>query len=207
MDLASLKLGSQVDALKRFILPGCKTVLDVGCGKNSNLIQIEKYLNHCVGVDIFGPDLALAKKNKTYSRYVNADIRHLNRLFKEKTFDCVMAMDVIEHLTKPEAKKLMYNMEKIAKKLVLISTPNGFVHQGMVGGNKFQIHKCGFTSRELRDLGFSVIGTDGPKFLRGSEAIIKYQPRFLFAIIANLLTPLFKFKSEWSYSLIAFKYL
>jgi len=46
---------------------------------------------------------------------------------ESKSFDIVIAMDLIEHLPKSDGYKLLYEMERIARKACMIMTPNGFV--------------------------------------------------------------------------------
>jgi len=52
------------------------------------------------------------------------DVRKLP--FKQKSFDTVLCMEVIEHLEKEEAIRLIEDMEKIARKKIIITTPVGF---------------------------------------------------------------------------------
>ena len=54
------------------------------------------------------------------------DIRNLTDYFKRGQFDACIAIDVIEHLPKEEGLKLMEDMESIAKRKIIIFTPNGF---------------------------------------------------------------------------------
>ena len=205
MFLSFLKPNHQVSELKKYLLPDCKRVLDVGFGKNSTLRFLIHRFNQTVGVDLFDKDLTVAKKLKTHSKLINLDVRNVNKIFPPKSFDGVIAMDVVEHLTKNDAHKLIRKMEIIAKKIVIIGTPNSFVPQKAVGGNIYQIHKCGFTTKEFKGLGYNVKGMDGPKILRGEGAEIRFQPKALFAIISNLLDPLLRNFPELNYSLFAYK--
>lgn len=205
MKLAVFKPKYQAMELKRVIVPSCKSVLDVGCGKSSNLRHLSAFLTRTVGVDLFKSDLKAAKATGIHSEYINSDINKIDRLFRSKSFDCVMAMDVVEHLEKKRAVALIIKMEKLAKKFVIIGTPNGFVSQGPLDGNVYQIHKCGFTPSELTILGFTVMGMDGPKFLRTYAAQIRFKPRIIFSVISNLIDPLLRRYPNSSFSLFAYK--
>jgi SAM-dependent methyltransferase len=202
------KYNFQANELKKLITPTCKSVLDVGCGKNSNLRFVPKTnINLSVGVDLFKKDLKTAQKSRIHDKYINANILEIDKHISPKSFDCVMAMDVVEHLEKDKAIKLIKMMEKIAAKLVIISTPNGYLPQGIVGGNIYQVHKCGFTPDDLTGMGYSLKGMDGPKFLRHEEAEIRFRPKILFAVISNILDPFFRYFPKASFSLLAYKYI
>ena len=90
-------------------------------------------------------------------------------------------------------------MDEIARKKIVISTPNGFLAQKEVNHNILQTHKSGWTVDELRDLGYKAKGMAGWKFSRrknickelGTEldviySTIKFKPRFLWLIISEL---------------------
>jgi hypothetical protein len=85
----------------------------------------------------------------------------LDKTFSPKSFDCVLALDLIEHLEKEEGFQLISMMEKIATKRVIIFTPNGLLPQQEFGGNRLQIHKSGWSVEEMREKGFRVIGILG----------------------------------------------
>lgn len=106
--------------------------------------------------------------------------------FRSKSCDAVLALDVLEHLTKKDGLKLVKSMEKIAGKTVVIFTPNGFIHQFEHNGNVFQVHQSGWTVKEFKDMGYEVKGINGLKFLRKEEAHIRFRPRKLFGIIADV---------------------
>jgi len=74
----------------------------------------------------------------------------IGRNFKENSFDCVLASDVIEHFSKEEGYKLIEMMEKIARRKVIIYTPNGFLKQGEYDNNPWQVHKSGWNVKEMK---------------------------------------------------------
>jgi SAM-dependent methyltransferase len=66
-------------------------ILDAGCGKGS-----KEYLDFSVGIDISKKNVRLAKKKKSGADFVVADIEHLP--FRNRIFNCVVSIDVLEHL-------------------------------------------------------------------------------------------------------------
>jgi SAM-dependent methyltransferase len=160
-------------------LTGCSEVLDVGCGKSSPLRFVRQ--GRLVGMDGFVPALDEAKKIGTHDDYVTGDVRHLGALFPKKAFDACVALDVIEHLPKDDGWRLLDAMENLARRAVVIFTPNGFVPQKSKDGD-LQEHLSGWSVQDFSQRGYQVLGMCGPKALRGEYHIIKYQPRFLWAL-------------------------
>ncbi len=76
-------------------------------------------------------------------------------------------------------------MEKIAKKKIIIFTPNGFLPQGKYDDNPWQIHRSGWTSKEMENKGYKVIGINGWKPLRGEYANLLFKPKVLWRIISD----------------------
>ena len=193
--------------IKKLIVPGCQTLLDVGCGENSVVQFFNNNLEKSVGVDLFEKSIKKAKHRGIHNLYIKGNVLDINKFFKPGSFDCVISIDVIEHLEKNQALELIKKMERIAKKSVVIQTTNGYLKQGPEGGNEYQIHKCGFTASEFRKLGYKVVGMDGPRFLRGECAKIIFKPKILFSIMANLLDLVYRFFPEASFNLLAYKWI
>jgi hypothetical protein len=156
-------------------------------------------------VDIFKPSIEKIKKVKTHDDYKICDVLHIDRLFKENSFDAVIALDLIEHLKKEDGKKLLQKMEKIARKKVVIMTPNGYYNQEPYENNPHQVHKSGWKAKDFRKRGYKVYGLRGFKFIRGECAAIRFKPWLVWGFIASLSQyPLFYFP-KLSYQLWAIK--
>lgn len=146
-----------------------KTFLDLACGMGLPMKLINlRYKFDSTGVDIFEPYLKELKKQGVHNRYIKADIRKID--FKPKSFDIVMASQVVEHMKKSEALTLIKKMEKIAKKQVIIATPVGESEYETDDGNIYQRHKCFFYPEEFEKMGYKVIKLGG-KFLFDKNGI------------------------------------
>lgn len=187
-------------------LRGCTSVLDVGCGAYSTLAYIPKTFKS-VGIDIYKPAIANSKKHEIHDSYVIGDAAHLERYFKPKSFDAVVALDIVEHVPKRAAYAMISQMEKIARKKVIILTPNGFRHQHAFEGNPYQTHKSGWTTDEFVKLGYSVSGLRGLKYLRKELARIRFRPWIVWAPITFVSEPIFRLFPEASFHLFAVKTL
>jgi len=127
-------------------------VLDVGCGNKilTRFIKCKKL----VGIDIHEDYLTKFD--------VHGDIRNLSKLFKEKSFDCLFCTDVIEHLTNTEGIQLMKDMERIARKKVIIFTPTTWNNNEDASknpahwsfGNPYQNHKSLWSENDFTSQGY-----------------------------------------------------
>jgi SAM-dependent methyltransferase len=186
-------------------LKDCASILDLGCGPHSPLGRIKNKLKpnlYSVGVDDFDPYLDGNKKNKIHSKYIKSNIFNIS--FPEKSFDCAILLDVIEHFEKDDFLKFISKLEKITKKIIIF-TPNGFIKQDKYDGNDYQIHKSGWTVEDMTELGFKSLGVCGLKSLRGELAVTKIRPIFLGNMISNITEPMVYNKPESAFSLMCVK--
>jgi cyclopropane fatty-acyl-phospholipid synthase-like methyltransferase len=144
-----------------------KLVLDVGCGKGAPMTFIKKHMKFkAVGVDIFPPYLRISKQDGTYEDVILGDVRCLP--LKDRQFDTVICIEVLEHLEKEDGEKLLSELERVARKQILITTPISKYEQDAYDENPYQEHKYIWKLQELRERGYRVRGA-GLKGLRREE--------------------------------------
>lgn len=145
------------DLSKIFDVPPVESILDVACGLSLKSKYIPAQIR--VGVDIYPEYFKHIEAEVPYV-VVKHDVRDLLLIFEPKSFDLVIACDIIEHLEKEEALKMIAACEKIARKAVILETPEGFIPQNLDilghGGHEFQTHKCGWEVSELEELNYQV---------------------------------------------------
>lgn len=158
------------------------SILDIGCGENT---PIKEYLSrfYSVGVDIYTPYLQENKKNNVHTEYIKANINNLN-FIKDSSFDCVIALDVIEHLEKDDGYRLLKQMNRIAKKTVVVMTPNGYINNP-VNHNLYQRHRSGWSVKDFKLVDFDIIGFNGFKYFRKESAIFR-EPNIIFMMLSKL---------------------
>jgi len=170
-----------------------KAILDIGCGdgetfnwlkKNDRLLSFNKTAAYTVGLDIFMPWLKKAKTQ--YTDVVNGDARFLP--FRDRSFDVCTAFEVIVHLTKLDAYKFLRELNRVAKRQVIITTPVMEIIQppSEYLENVFQKHRSAWHPYEMKEQGFKVIGLRGMKKLFGETR----QKGIDYAIKHPLLKPL-----------------
>lgn len=183
-------------------------ILDVGCGDGS----LMEYVNFdgkykVTGVDLYKPYIKSAKEKGVYERVLLGDIRKIK--FPKDSFDVVMSSQVIEHLEKKEALKLIKEMFKISRKKIIVGTTNGFFpFDPLEGGdsNPLQVHKSGWKITELIRDDFKVYGQGLGLILRpGGLAHRVKGLSYAFSLISYLLSPLVYFVPRLSTYIIAVK--
>jgi SAM-dependent methyltransferase len=158
------------------------TVLDLGCGKNSPLQHLKVIFS--VGVDSFYPYLEESRQKLIHNAYIYADIKSIE--FMPKSFDVVIALDVLEHLDRTNGYKLIQKMELLARKKIILFCPNGYVNQDEYDCNPGQKHLSAWNTDDLRKLGFKVNGINGFKPLRGYQCNIKFKPYLLWLLVSDI---------------------
>jgi len=144
-------------------------VLDLGCGTMQTTGELKCKV--MFGVDAYQPYIDELKAKGHINVYCGRIEKYLPD-FKKNSFDVVMAIDSIEHLVKPAALKAIGQMERVARKQVIIFTTIGFIKQEREENTEFQRHRCGFLPSELENMGFEIFireGGDKPSFLAVKE--------------------------------------
>ena len=90
-------------------------VLSLGCGIGQGELGLKN--EQLTGVDIWDYSLQFP------SQFIKYDIRKIKNLFPDNSFDLIMGLDIIEHLTRRQGFKLIRDSETIARKAVVFYTP------------------------------------------------------------------------------------
>lgn len=213
-------LSDAISHLKIFLLsfqePVCwiieksaQSILDIGCGQGfpMQMIKMRMDIGKSVGVDLFKPYIEMGGKLKIHDQYVISDVRKLK--FKDKSFDVVMALQVLEHLYKEDAWKVLEKLEKIAKKQIIVSSPIGRMYHPMEDNNKLQLHLSYFYPEEFENRGYKILKFGRREILGEGGLVHKVKNIFLRRLIYLLnflITPLYYFYQPVSnYHFYAYK--
>jgi SAM-dependent methyltransferase len=197
-----------IKELERLLVTGnYTTLLDVGCGHNSP-IRYVKGLNGITktGIDAYQPSIDTSKGNSIHDFYIKSDLIEYPRYNSATSFDVVLISDVIEHFEEHSALELISAYEALASKLIIIFTPNGFLPQGELMNNPWQVHRSGFESDFFKNRGYNLIGVGGLKYLHGAVYAPRIRPKLLGEIVTDLTVPLTRLIPSSAFSLLAYKH-
>lgn len=193
-------------ALQETIVDGsCQSLLDIGCGEKSPIFRFSKSIALTTGVDSHLPSIERSREEGIHTDYVQMNLADIGSRFAPRSFDCVVALDVIEHFEKEDGLRLLDAMERIAKKKVVVYTPNGFVAQPPTPDNPHQLHRSGWTAAEMRARGYEVIGLGGWRPLRGAYAAPRVRPFWLTERLSLLTERFFESRPEKAFQILCTK--
>lgn len=196
--IASVTPYGQFRQLERH-LRDCRSILDLGCGTDS-MIQLFCHDRFVVGMDRYLPSLKHNQSCGEYAALINGDI--LDWALKDASFDAVVALDVIEHFSREDGARLLDNMERAARRVVLVLTPNGFVPQP-ANTNPWQLHRSGWTADDFKARGYEVGGVYGSRALRGVYSQLTRRPKWIWELVSALSQPYVKSRPERAFALLA----
>lgn len=136
------------------------SILDIGCGLSIKSQFVSADVR--VALDIHRPYLERGREQAQTPNiiYLNANAQDIDKLFLPRSFDCVMAMDFIEHLPKAQGFDFLEKCEQIARRAVIIETPLGHVYQNMdilgMGGDEYQTHRSAWYEHDFTERGYYV---------------------------------------------------
>jgi len=137
-------------------LHGLKDGLDIGCGESSLLTPLRSQGFRSAGIDGSPEMLASARERNLHDDYILADFR--THKF-DRPFDVVVLSHVIEHFTRDEGLEALRRIEGLARHLVYVETPHGFLEQHALRGNPYMRHFSGWFTHDFESRGYSVFGS------------------------------------------------
>jgi len=158
-------------------LSDCDAVLDLGCGYNSPIQHCE--VPFSVGVEISGANLEESIKKCTHRQYIKSKIEIVD--FKPKSFDAVISVNSLDNLTKDEKHRIVNQMERWAKKKVIIVSAN---RGSLENEPKEDVQR--WNVKELERMGFKIHGIYGWKRLGKYDK--KDQTRRIIADLTQRIT-------------------
>lgn len=143
-----------------------ESLLSLCCGIGLELSGLDT--KEVTAVDIYQGYLDKVKERCPQAKLVLSDALDYARLTKSNSFDVVSIIDGIEHMKKKTGLRLIKEMKRIAKREILLFTPQGPGDDGYLknephnawgieGADHFQLHQSGWTLDELEELGFKAI--------------------------------------------------
>ncbi len=186
-------------------LAGCASVLDVGCGSHSPVGPMRGKAK-LTGIDAHAPSIEQSRSLGIHDEYHVHDVLKARDLFAPESFDSVVALDLIEHLEKEDGLLLLEQMERMARRKIIVFTPNGFLPQGEYDNNPLQVHRSGWSVTEMNARGYDAIGINGWRPLRGEFGLVKWWPAWFWVIISDLSQLIVRNHPEKAFQILCIKY-
>jgi SAM-dependent methyltransferase len=160
-----------------------KTVVDLGCGKGAwgRYLPFARGVESAykVGVEIFRPSIEQCKR--IYDEVVIADVAHMP--FRERAFDFVFSVFVLEHLEKQQGNLSLKEAERVCRDIFVCVAEHGYkpdeisVPLKALRENPFLHHVSSWKYYEFSEKGFHVRG-------------IGYSRLFKTSFLKSILFPL-----------------
>ena len=128
-------------------------VIEIGCGHGYGTYFLSKYCQKIVGIDIDSDIINQCKKEYGSK---NLDFKCLNILDTDITkfpkYDVVVCFEVIEHMNRKEAYKLMEKLKDLKKDdgIIFLSTPRR-IEDKFKTENRRKFHMHEYTYEELNE--------------------------------------------------------
>jgi hypothetical protein len=123
-----------------------KTIVDIGAGMG-NYPKLFGGAYQYIAIEIWAPYIEQYNLHELYKEIIVGDVRHI----KLPKGDCAILGDIVEHLPKDDALKVLDRVDKKYKH-VIISIPVGGMVQGSSQGNKFEAHLSFWEFQELSNI-------------------------------------------------------
>lgn len=136
-----------------------------------------------------------------------ADIVKLDKIIRPKSFDVVIALDVIEHLDKKLGFYVIEAMERIARHRVILLVPNGYLPQSSkkVRLNPYMEHCSTWSVKDFLNLGYNIKGWSGLKCLAGPHGWLFHNLESLFYILMTVSQPFVEKNPQYAFHLFCWK--
>ena len=138
-----------------------ETLLDLCCGIGLGLEGVEA--TEVTAVDIHQAYLDKVHERCPKAKLVCSDALSYVQKAEDKSIDVVALIDCVEHMTKEVGLSVIRHAKRIARKEVLLFTPEGYLKNephnawGVEGGDEYQKHLSGWEVKEIEFEGFKLV--------------------------------------------------
>lgn len=148
-----IRLEIQRALVERFV-PRGGTMLDVGTEVGLSASSLRDWFEAIDGVEAHKPTLRAAEVAGVYERIYHSEALPFLR-DTERKWDLVLAAEIVEHHTWGDGLQLLEMAADRARKLAIVTSPVGYMQQGALEGNPYQVHRSGWTHEVLDRMGWT----------------------------------------------------
>lgn len=141
-----------------------ESLLSLCCGIGLELNNLNT--QHVTAVDLAPQYLDEVRGRCPQAKTIASDVLVYVRGQPDNSVDVISIIDGIEHMTKRAGSQLIPHMKRVARKQVLLFTPEGYLRNqphnawGIEGADHLQEHRSGWGILELKDLGFDLVAKE-----------------------------------------------
>jgi len=119
------------------------SVLEIGCGSGLGSIFLSQYCAHVTGIDIKTTEIEEARSINLRTN-VEFKVENLFTMNKSKTWDVIVALDVIEHMPISQGEELIAFIPELLSQtgMLVIGTPSIYSYQFQGSLSKASHVKC-----------------------------------------------------------------
>ena len=133
------------------------------------------------GIDMYEPYIEKQRKLPLYD-----DIKYANATdlpYNDKSFDIVIAPELIEHLTRSEGHKFIEEINRVSSYMCILTTPKGYYKiENPADDNDKMNHRSGWEESDFLEKGFTVKVVDKTNLRRRSLKFFDNIRRILFRL-------------------------
>lgn len=146
------------------VRPRRGTALELGCGTAPLMPCLERYFGHVTAVDGHSQLLAIARRNSRKATLIEADV--CMPPLAPASFDCILALDVIEHVAPDKLLAACRRLARPEGRLVLSAPafPGLWSAMDAMAGHRCR-YRLGQLKTELASNGWEMIGHTYYQFL------------------------------------------
>lgn len=123
-----------------------RTVVDVGAGGGANLEFYRPWMpqSEWTCIEAWEPYVERFELNVRYAECIVSDVRNMEL----PKADLYIFGDVLEHMTKEQARQV-WGRARMAAKVLIINMPVVHYEQDALHGNPFEVHQAHWSSEEI----------------------------------------------------------
>ena len=136
---------------------GCESALEIGCAEGNNLRALGPLVSRKIGVELHRE---YVRQGDGIEFHVG-DCRTILPGFESKMVDLVLLIDVVEHLEKKDGWWLLSEAERLARRKILVWTPQGKMLQDSKHYDPTDRkwmpgleHRSGWEKQDLESIGY-----------------------------------------------------
>lgn len=138
-------------------------VLDVGAGMGTYALLAKQANQHWTALEVFYPYVKMFGLNELYDEVFIGDARYMNydKISHSIGWDLIIAADMLEHMSRDDAKQLIYDFSEQCKHLLICFPVEHHDQHAGEEGNDFETHVDHWTYDEMKmylesDAGLSI---------------------------------------------------